>query len=76
MLKRAVAVDVDWIVAFETAVMNKKLNEKPLDHPAARSEIETNEYYVQFSNGRVIATDAASWAGATDAPLFPLFAWN
>ena len=38
--------------------MNKKLYGKPLDHDAARSEIETNEYYLHFGDGRVVATGA------------------
>jgi N-acetylglutamate synthase-like GNAT family acetyltransferase len=58
MLKRAVAIDVDGIVAFEARVMDRKLYGKPLDHDAARSEIGTNEYYVHLRDGRVIATGA------------------
>jgi len=58
MLKRAVATDVDLVVAFEAEVMNAKLYGKPLDHTGAQSEIETNEYYLHVSGGRVIATGA------------------
>ena len=58
MLKRAVATDVDLVVAFEFEVLNEKLYGKPLDHTAARSEIETNEYYLHLSEGRVVATGA------------------
>ena len=58
MLKRAVATDVDLVVAFETEVMNEKLYGKPLDHAAATSEIETNAYYLHLSEGRVVATGA------------------
>ena len=56
MMRRAVATDVDMIVAFETEVMDKKLYGKPLDHTAATSEIETNAYYLHLSEGRVVAT--------------------
>ena len=58
MLKRAAANDVDVIVAFEFLVMNEKLYGKPLNHPAAKSEIDTNEYYLRLSDGRVVATGA------------------
>ena len=58
MLKRAMATDVDLVVAFESEVMNERLYGKPLDHPAAKSEIETNEYFLYLSEGRVVATGA------------------
>jgi [ribosomal protein S18]-alanine N-acetyltransferase len=58
MLKRAVATDVDLVVVFEAEVMNKKHYGKPLDHVAAASEIETNEYYLRLSQGCLIATGA------------------
>jgi ribosomal protein S18 acetylase RimI-like enzyme len=58
MLKRAVATDVDLVVGFEDAVTNKKLYGKPLDRAAALSEIDANEYYLQLSDGRLIATGA------------------
>jgi ribosomal protein S18 acetylase RimI-like enzyme len=58
MLKRAAAVDVDLVVAFEAEVMNEKLYGKPLDYPGAKTEIDTNEYYLQLSDGRVFATGA------------------
>ena len=58
MLRRAVATDVDLVVAFETEVMDEKLYGKPLDHAAATSEIETNAYYLHLSEGRVVATGA------------------
>jgi ribosomal protein S18 acetylase RimI-like enzyme len=58
MLKRADATDVDRIVAFEAAVMSRKLYGKPLDRNAARSEIKTNAYYLHLRDGRVIATGA------------------
>jgi ribosomal protein S18 acetylase RimI-like enzyme len=58
MLKRAAANDVDVIVAFESQVVNDKLYGKPLDHTAAKSEIDANEYYLRLSDGRVVATGA------------------
>ena len=58
MLKRADTIDVDPIVAFEAEVMNRKLYGKPLDCDAARSEINTNEYYLHLRDGRLIATGA------------------
>ena len=58
MLKRASTTDVDLVVAFESVVMNEKLYGKPLDHTAARLEIDTNEYYLNLSDGRVVATGA------------------
>ena len=58
MLKRALATDVGSVVAFESEVMNEKLYGKPLDHTTAKSEIDTNEYYLNLSDGRVVATGA------------------
>ena len=58
MLKRADKFDVDRIVAFEAEVMNRKLYGKPLDRDAARSEINSNEYYLHLRDGRLIATGA------------------
>jgi ribosomal protein S18 acetylase RimI-like enzyme len=58
MLKRAVATDVEVVVAFESEVMNEKLYGKPLDHAAAKSEIDANEYYLHLSDGQVVATGA------------------
>jgi ribosomal protein S18 acetylase RimI-like enzyme len=58
MLKRAGTTDVSMIVAFEAEVMNLKLYGKPLDHTAATAEINTNDYYVQLSGDRIIATGA------------------
>jgi len=58
MLRRAGATDVQLIVAFEAEVMDKKLYGKPLDNDGARSEIETNEYYLDVRDGRIVATGA------------------
>ncbi len=58
MLKRATAIDVDLVVAFETQVMNEKLYGKPLDRTAAKSEIDANEYYLHLRDGSVVATGA------------------
>jgi ribosomal protein S18 acetylase RimI-like enzyme len=58
LLKRAAANDVDAIVAFESLVMNKKLYGKPLDHAAAKAEIDTNEYYLRLNKGHIVATGA------------------
>ena len=58
MLKRADTFEVDRIVAFEAEVMNRKLYGQPLDREAARSEINTNEYYLDLRDGYLVATGA------------------
>jgi ribosomal protein S18 acetylase RimI-like enzyme len=58
MLKRAVASDAAMVVVFELAVMDRKLYGKPLDHAAAEAEINTNDYYLNLSDGRLVATGA------------------
>jgi ribosomal protein S18 acetylase RimI-like enzyme len=58
LLKRADTDDVDAIVAFEALVMNKRLYGSPLDHAAAKSEIDTNEYYLYINESHVVATGA------------------
>jgi len=57
-MKRAAAIDVDRIVAFETAVMNRRLYGKPLDRQAVLSEIQTNEYYLDLRDECIAATGA------------------
>jgi hypothetical protein len=48
--KRADAIDVDRIVACKAEVMNKKLNGKPLDGDAARSEKHHQRALRAFEN--------------------------
>jgi ribosomal protein S18 acetylase RimI-like enzyme len=58
MLRRADARDVALIVDFERKVASAKLYGKPLDHAAAASEIDINQYYLHLNNGCIVATGA------------------
>ena len=69
MFKRASETDVDDVVAFERAVMDKKLYGRPLNREAALREICVNEYYVARAEGRVIVTGAFRRRADTSAYL-------
>jgi ribosomal protein S18 acetylase RimI-like enzyme len=70
-VRRAGSNDVEAIISFEADVMNLRnlrLYGRPLDHAAALSEVQANEYFLHVRHERIAATGA--WCRRDDGTVY------